>query len=73
MVALEPASFVPVRMMEAARSVAAVPSSGNEQASAEAIEIVLPDGCRLHVGNSVSLPLLRGVIAVSSDIRNRTP
>ncbi|MGH7141149.1 MAG: IS66-like element accessory protein TnpA [Minisyncoccia bacterium] len=63
LVAPGPASFVPVRVMEAARPVAAIPPSGSGQTAGGTIEIVLPDGCRLQVGNGVSLPLLRGVIA----------
>jgi transposase len=36
----------------------------SEQASAEAIEIVLPDGLRLRVGNDVGLAALRRVMTV---------
>jgi transposase len=56
-----PACFVPVRMADPASVPAPVVS---EQASAEAIEIVLPDGLRLRVGNGVGLAALRRVMTV---------
>lgn len=60
----EPASFVPVRVTAVARPVAAPRPSVEQRCRGETIEIVLPDGCRLHIGNDANLPLLRGVIAV---------
>src|SRR5271156_1967227 len=48
-----PARFVPVRLARLPPTAIALPSA-NEQPSAETIEIVLPDGCRLRVGNSTS-------------------
>jgi transposase len=56
-----PARFVPVRMADPASVPAPVVS---EQAAAEAIEIVLPDGLRLRVGNDVGLAVLRRVMTV---------
>jgi transposase len=56
-----PACFVPVRMADPTSVPAPVVS---EQASAEAIEIVLPDGLRLRVGNDVGLAALRRVMTV---------
>jgi|SRR5580692_6402519 transposase len=56
-----PARFVPVRMADPASVPAPVVS---EQAAAEAIEIVLPDGLRLRVGNDVGLAALRRVMTV---------
>lgn len=58
-----PASFVPVRVAEAAQRTATLSRSSGEQAGAGTIEIVLPDGWRLRIGETVNLPLLRSVIA----------
>jgi len=59
-----PARFVPVRMADAAQPPAPVPPPPPPQAlvGAETIEIVLPDGCRLRVGNAVSTTMLRRVM-----------
>ena len=57
-----PARFVPVRMVDAAQPPAPVPLPGDPP-TAETIEIVLPDGCRLRVGNAVSTTMLRRVVA----------
>ena len=54
--------FAPVRLMEAPRSAPDAPTAGNEQSAAGTIEIVFPDGCRLTVGNDVSLAALRCVV-----------
>lgn len=60
--AIQPASFVPVRIAATAPIAAAtLPSVGERQAT-DIIEIVLPDGLRVHVGNEVSLPALRRVM-----------
>jgi transposase len=56
-----PVRFVPVRMADPAPVAAPVVS---EQATREAIEIVLPDGLRLRVGNDVGLAALRRVMTV---------
>ena len=55
-----PARFVPVRLLEAPPPTAAIPPSPN--ATAETIEITLPDGSRVRVGNDVSLATLRRVM-----------
>jgi transposase len=55
-----PAGFVPVRLIEGPRPSAAIPPSTN--AAAETIEITLPDGSRVRVGNDVSLASLRRVM-----------
>jgi len=54
--------FLPVRVAE---PVAAVPAQRSvpSPASGETIEIELPDGCRLRVGNGVNAATLRCVIA----------
>ena len=56
-----PARFVPVRMADPASVPAPIVS---EHATREAIEIVLPDGLRLRVGNDVGLAALRRVMTV---------
>lgn len=58
-----PARFVPVRMAEAVQSPAPVAPPPRDPPTMETIEIVLPDGCRLRVGNAVSIPMLRRVVA----------
>jgi transposase len=58
-----PARFVPVRMADAAQPAASVPPPPQGLLGAETIEIVLPDGCRLRVGNAVSTAMLRRVMA----------
>jgi hypothetical protein len=60
LVGISPARFVPVRLIEAPPAAAAIPSSTN--AAAETIEISLPDGSRVRVGNDVSLATLRRVM-----------
>lgn len=60
--AAPPGRFVPVRVAEAARSTAGVLPLVNDQHGEETIEIVLPDGCRLRVGNGVGLAALRRVV-----------
>lgn len=54
--------FVPVRMTGPAPIAAAPALAVAERPAGETIEIVLPDGCRLHVGNDVSLAALRRVM-----------
>ena len=54
------ARFVPVRTADPVAPRPVV----SEQAAAEAIEIVLPDGLRLRVGNDVGLAALRRVMTV---------
>lgn len=57
-----PARFVPVRVAEAGQRASAVSSPPDAQPGAAMIEIALPDGCRLRVGNAVGAALLRRVI-----------
>jgi transposase len=60
-----PARFVPVRVAEAAQLPAVVaPSPAKDAPGAATIEIELPNGCRLRVGNGVTATLLRRVVAV---------
>ena len=59
-----PARFVPVRLVETALPTAAIPPPAANQAVADAVEITLPDGSRLRVGNDVSLATLRRVMTV---------
>ena len=61
LVALPAARFVPV-LAAAAESASGASPPVNEQPAAAAIEIVLPDGCRLRVGNEVGLATLRRVL-----------
>lgn len=56
------ARFVPVRMA-AAPPATASPPVGSSVNGSETIEIELPDGCRLRVGNGVSATQLRRVVA----------
>lgn len=59
---LAPARFVPVQLAEPAPLGTDVPRPIDERHAAETIEVVLPDGCRLRVGNEVSLASLRRVV-----------
>lgn len=54
------ARVVPVRLIKTPPSTAAMPSSTTVEA--DAIEITLPDGSRVRVGNDVSLATLRRVM-----------
>ena len=58
-----PARFVPVRLIEATPATGAIESSATA-AAADTIEITLPDGSRVRVGNDVSLASLRRVMTV---------
>jgi hypothetical protein len=60
--ALPAADFLPVHVAQA--TTVPMQRSASIQPSAETIEIELPDGCRLRVGNAVDLPTLRRVLAV---------
>jgi transposase-like protein len=60
--ALAPTRFVPVRLAEPMPLATDVSRPIDERHSAETIEIVLPDGCRLRVGNEASLATLRRVL-----------
>jgi transposase len=58
-----PALFVPVRLIEAALPTGVMEPSAMA-AAADTIEITLPDGSRVRVGNDVSLASLRRVMTV---------
>jgi len=58
----EPTRFVPIRLAATAPIAASASPPVNERHAAETIEIALPDGSRLRVGNDVSLAVLRRVI-----------
>jgi transposase len=62
--AIQPASFVPIRLVETAASPAPISPPVGERMAAEAIEITLPDGSRLRVGNDVNVAALRRVMTV---------
>lgn len=57
-----PTHFVPIRIAENAPIAAGLPPPVNPRPAAETIEIVLPDGSRLRVGNDVNLAALRRVM-----------
>ena len=59
---VEAPRFVPLRLTEATSPVGAGSAPENRREVAVGIEIVLPDGCRLLVGNEVSLMALRRVV-----------
>jgi len=58
-----PTSFMPVRFAATAPNTAVASPPAGERRATEIIEIILPDGLRVHVGNEVSLPALRRVMA----------
>jgi transposase len=60
--AIEAPSFVPVRVGEAAPAEDMAPPSLTERSSADKIEIRLPDGTAITVGQDVSLVALRRVV-----------
>jgi transposase len=60
--ALAPTRFVPARLAAPAPFATDVSPQIAERQAAAAIEIVLPDGCRLRVGNEASLATLRRVL-----------
>ena len=62
LVATPPIRFVPVRMAEASSAAVEPERAVNARAAAEMIEVVLPDGSRLRVGNEVGLAMLRRVL-----------
>ena len=64
LVATPSARFVAVRMAEPAPLASMPLSAVAAPRAADTIEIVLPDGSRLHVGNAVSLASLRRVMTV---------
>lgn len=56
--------FVPVRVAETVPIAAVSSPPVNDRSASETIEIVLPDGSRLRVGNDVNVAALRRVITV---------
>ena len=62
--AAPPACFVPVRVLESAPAPAAVSPVVADRPAADTIEISLPDGSRVRVGNGVNLAALRRVMTV---------
>jgi transposase len=57
-----PARFMPVRLPASAQRAEVATPPAKWHSSPETIEIELPDGCRLRVGNGVSAAQLRRVI-----------
>jgi transposase len=57
-----PGGFVPIRLVAASQQATALPGC-QTMSGAPGIEIILPDGTRLHIGHAAQLPLLRPVIA----------
>jgi transposase len=64
LVAAVPARFVPIRVAEIAPIAAAIVPPINDRPAAETIEIVLPDGLRVRVGNDITLVALRRIMTV---------
>ena len=62
LVATPPVRFVSVCMAEAAPSAPSPERLADARPAAETIEVVLPDGSRLRVGNEVGLAMLRRVL-----------
>jgi transposase len=60
----QPAHFVPIRMVETVPTSTAIPPPIAERPAADMIEIALPDGSRVRVGNDVGLVALRRVMTV---------
>jgi transposase len=60
--ATPPVRFVPIRMAEASPAAAEPERMVTVQPAAETIEVMLPDGSRLRVGNEVGLAALRRVL-----------
>jgi transposase len=55
--------FLPMRLTAPPSQVAATAPPVNNHATSDTIEIVLPDGSRVRVGNGVNLSALRRVVA----------
>jgi len=62
--ASQPTAFVPVHVSVPAPVAAGTSPPVIERQGAHIIEIVLPNGLRVHVGNEVNLPALRRVMTV---------
>jgi transposase len=57
--------FVPVRLLGSAQQSERQPSypAASDESNPAGVEIVLPDGSRIHIRHAEQLPLLRGVLA----------
>jgi transposase len=64
LVAAPPARFMPIRVAETAPTAPQIAPSRQEWTVAETIEIALPDGLRVRIGNDVSLVALRRIMKV---------
>jgi transposase-like protein len=60
------ASFIPVRIVEAAAPAAGhrLDATASDAADGACLRITLPDGTRLHISHAAQLPLLHGVLGV---------
>jgi transposase len=54
--------FVPVRLTDPPSPASATAARANNHPASDTIEIVLPDGSRVHVGSGVNLTALRRVV-----------
>ena len=66
-----PMRFVPVRMADAAQPAAPLPPLPRDPSTAETIEIVLPDGWRVRVGNAVSTTMAAAQEAFKKNVAAR--
>jgi transposase len=64
LVAAPPAHFMPVRVAETAPTALGIAPPSRDPGAAEIVEIVLPDGLRVRVGNDVGLVALRRIMKV---------
>jgi transposase len=64
LVAAPPARFMPVRVAETTPMAAGIAPLNRDPAAGETVEIVLPDGLRVRVGNDVGLVALRRIMKV---------
>lgn len=64
LVAQPPLQLLPVRLTELPASAAQISTSSRPTVSSEPIEITLPNGSQVRVGNNVSVAALRRVISV---------
>jgi transposase-like protein len=64
LVAAPPARFMPIRVAEPVPTAPATSPSSLARSASETIEIALPDGLRVRIGNDVSLVALRRIMKV---------
>ena len=64
LVAAPPARFMPIHVAETAPTPPGITPPSRDRAAAEIVEIVLPDGLRVRVGNDVGLAALRRIMKV---------